>query len=170
MIHKAKTALLALLILPLAGKSALSQTWTGSDWRSPQGLHSATIAVQKHEFGLQISCNESAQESRVLRLQFSGPALPRLHGIDGQKETLALSFDDGAHTREWQVYYFDGGLGDQAWIGELQSTGETLAALSNAHTISILNLDKELIYLFPAKGTSKGVQLLRDTCGLGEPW
>lgn len=170
MIHHAKVAFLTLLLFPFAGKPALSQAWTGSAWRSPQGLHSASIVVQKHEFGLQIDCDESAQESRALRLQFSGPALPRLYGSDGQETTLLLSFDDGAHRREWQVYFFDGGLGDQAWIGELLSTDETLAALSNARSVSILNLEEELIYLFPAEGTSEGVQLLRETCGLGTTW
>lgn len=69
-----------------------------------------------------------------------------------------------------RVYYVDGRVGGQAWTGELKSTDETLAALSNALTISILNLEKEPIYLFPAKGTTEGVQLLRETCGLGETW
>ncbi|MEP2717028.1 hypothetical protein [Pseudophaeobacter sp.] len=165
-----KTALFALMLLPLTVQPAQAQSWSGTDWRSPRGLHSASISVQKNEFGLAINCDETAQVTRILRLLFSGPALPRLYGRDGQEETLLLSFDEGAHTREWQVYYFDGGLGDQAWIGELGSTDEALSALANAQTVSILNTDRELIYVFPAKGTSAGVQLLRETCGLGANW
>jgi hypothetical protein len=155
------------------GFAASAQSWVGKDWRSPLGLHTASIAVKKHEFALQITCNEAAQESLKLSLVFSGPALPRLYGTDGQEETLLLSFDASESTsimREWNAHYFDGGIGDQAWLGDTESDNEMLDAFSRAKTISILNVDKELIYRFPAKGTSAGTKLLRDTCGLGSSW
>lgn len=98
---------------------------------------------------------------------FSGPALPRLYGTDGQQERLLLSFDGSSHSREWDVYYYDGGLGDQAWIGMLHITQDTLNALSAAQAVTILNTDQELIYRFPATGTFLGVRRLKDACGLG---
>lgn len=102
---------------------------------------------------------------------FAGPAVPRLYGTDGQEETLLLSFnmpDGSARIRKWNVYYFDGGLGDQAWLGELKVGGKMLDAFSGAKDIAILNTDKELIYNFPAKGSAAGAKLMREACGVGQ--
>lgn len=158
-------------ILFAAGANA--QTWNMHDEVSPQGLHTATLSVQKHEFAFNISCNETAAESGILNLMFFGPALPRLYGTDGQEKTLLLSFnlpDETSFIQKWDAYYFDGGLGDQAWMGEMKASNNMLDAFSAATDISLLNTDQELIYGFPAKNTAAGTKLLRDTCGIGQAW
>lgn len=163
----------ASLVIVICSSAAKAQSWSGNDWMSPMGLHTASISVQKHEFSLQISCDESAQENLKLSFMFAGPALPRLYGTDGQEETLLLSFvmpGSPALNRRWNAYYYDGGLGDQAWLGDVKSDEKLLVAFSRAQTISILNMNEELIYRFPAKGTSVATKLLRDTCGLGQKW
>lgn len=152
---------------------ANAQTWRMYDEVSPQGLHAATLSVQKHEFSFNITCDESAAESSLLNLMFFGPALPRLYGTDGQEEILLLSFDmpDGTSLiQKWDAYYFDGGLSDQAWMGGIKAGNKMLDAFSAATDISLLNTDHELIHVFPAKGTAAGKKLLQDTCGIGQEW
>lgn len=157
----------------LVATGAVSQSWTGHEKRSPLGLHTATLIVQMHEFSFQISCDESAAESGMLNLMFFGPALPRLYGTDGQEETLLLSFNasDGTSViREWDAYYFDGGLGDQAWLGGVKADNKMLVAFSEASEVALLNKERELVYRFPAQGTAAGTRLLQATCGVGQQW
>lgn len=166
-----KGAIGACLAVVVCSSTTIAQSWSGNDFVSPMGLHIGSISVQKHEFGLQISCTKSDQKNLKLSFMFAGPALPRLYGTDGQEKTLLLSFDvpgSNAFIRKWDAYYFDGGLGDQAWLGDVKSDDKMLDAFSSAKTVSILNMDEELIYRFPAKGTAAGTKLLRDTCAPGQ--
>lgn len=154
----------------LSATCANAQSWRVNDGVSPLGVRTATLFVQKHEFAFRITCNETAAESGMLNLMFFGPTLPRLYGTDGQEKTLLLSFnmpDDTSLIQKWDAYYFDGGLGDQAWIGGVKASNRMLNAFSAATDISLLNTDHELIYVFPAKGTAAGTKQLRDTCGIG---
>ena len=171
--QKANSYISTWIVAVLCSTFANAQSWQGHDEMSPQGLHSATLTVQKHEFALSISCNETAAETSILNLMFFGPSLPRLYGTDGQEETLLISFNrpnDTSLIRKWEVYYYDGGLGDQAWMGKLEADNQMLDAFSGAQDISLLNTDRELIYEFPAKGTSAGTALLRQTCGVAQTW
>lgn len=171
--HGLKACILACAAGFLSVASADAQVWSGTEERSQQGLHTATLFVQMHEFALQITCNETAAENGRLDLMFVGPALPRLYGTDGQEETMLLSFgmfDGSTVTRGWNAYYYDGGLGDQAWLGGLMADGAMLDAFAAAREVALLNTDKELIYVFPAKGTAAGAKLLRQTCGVGQAW
>ncbi|WIY24474.1 hypothetical protein [Parasedimentitalea psychrophila] len=163
-------ACLSLTAVLGTGSAAFAQSWMATDSRNPMGLHSLSLSVQKHEFALQIGCDESGQETRQLKMMFFGPALPRLYGTDGQTETLLLHFtqaSEPSYTIEWDVYYFDGGLGDQAWIGDLTVNAHFLREFSQAIDIEILNSDLELIYRFPAKGSSMGANEIWQVCGIG---
>lgn len=165
-----KLARLSLIAVLATGSTALAQSWNAIESRNPMGLHSLSLSVQKHEFALQIGCDESGQETRQLKMMFFGPTLPRLYGTDGQTETLLLHFtqaSEPSYTFEWDVYYFDGGLGDQAWIGDLTVNEHFLYEFSQAIDIDILNSDLELIYRFPAKGTGAGVKNIWQVCGIG---
>ena len=161
---------LSLIAVLATGSTALAQSWKVTESRNPMGLHSLSLSVRKHEFALQIGCDESGQETRQLKMMFFGPTLPRLYGTDGQTETLLLHFTQASEpssTFEWDVYYFDGGLGDQAWIGDLTVNEHFLREFSKAIDIKILNSDLELIYRFLAKGTGAGVKEIWKVCGIG---
>ncbi|MGR3617023.1 MAG: hypothetical protein ACU0BB_13390, partial [Paracoccaceae bacterium] len=64
-------------------------------------------------------------------------------------------------------YYYDGGLGDQAWIGDLEINSAFLDAFSKAEHVNILNLENELIYLFHARGAATGARDITRICGIG---
>mgnify|MGYP000173506354 CR=1 FL=1 len=152
-----------------SANTALSQAWVANESRTPQGLHALTLSVQQHEFALQMSCDESGQETGQLKIMFFGPSLPRLYGTDGQTETLLLHFGQVAKTTSpfvWEAYYFDGGAGDQAWIGDITAPTGFLHEFSEASEIDILNSDLDLIYRFPAKGTALGVNDIWKVCGI----
>jgi hypothetical protein len=163
-------ASLSLTAVLATGSTAFAQSWKTTESRNPMGLPSLALSVQRHEFALPIVGDESGQETRQLKMMFFGPTLPRLYGTDGQTETLLLHFTQASevsHTFEWDVYYFDGGLGDQAWIGDLTVNEHFLHEFAQAIDIEILNSDLELIYRFPAKGTGVGVKEIWQICGIG---
>jgi hypothetical protein len=148
-----------------------AQSWQTTDEVTHSGRHSVNLVVQKHEFSFHITCDDTAEKNGQLAMMFAGPALPRLYGTDGQEETLILSFDTPdkiSYTEEWSVYYYDGGLGDQAWLGGLQVNKKMLDAFSGAQEFAILNMDMEQIYRFPAKGTAVGVARILNICWLGD--
>lgn len=149
---------------------AFSQVWKAHESRTPQGLHALSLLVQQHEFALQLTCDETGQETDRMKVMFFGPTLPRLYGTDGQTETLLLHFGQAAEATKpfvWKVHYFDGGVGDQAWIGDIAVTERFLQEFSKAADIDILNSDLDLVYRFPAKGTALGVDDIRQVCGVG---
>lgn len=161
--------LIWLAVFALSVSSGHAQSWKTYQEQTPLGLHAVTMVIQKHEFALQVGCDETAQKSRQLHLQFFGPALPRLYGEDGQTETLMVHLTAPStppHIKNWEVYYFDGGLGDQAWIGKLAADDAFLHALAGASDIELRNLEQELIYSFPANGTSAGVSKMQRICGI----
>lgn len=164
-----KLAWAGMVIIVVGVNVVAAQAWQATASRSPQGLHSLSLVVQQHEFALQISCDESGYETHQLKMIFFGPALPRLYGTDGQTETLLLHFTQGSAPSdifEWGAYYYDGGLGDQAWIGDLTVNERFLREFSKAKHIDILNSELELIYRFPAKGTASGVSEIWQVCGI----
>lgn len=148
---------------------ALANTWEFREGRSPKGLHQMSMWVTMHEFGLTINCDESGWDTSKVRLMFFGPPLPRLNGEDGQTESFILQFrqsDLDHYSKSWNVYYYDGGPGDQAWIGDLEVDEEFISALASATSIEISNTDLELIYEFPGKGTSVGANEIEKVCGI----
>lgn len=161
-------ALLTTLILGTSG--AFAQEWQTSSGPNPQGLEAASMFVQKHEFAMEFHCDEHDWEDHRLSVKFIGPALPRLSGEDGDEAKLSLLFTlrDGVLYREvWNAYYFDGGLGDQAWLGNINAGKSEFNALARAMKLDILNQDGELVYSFGTKGTAAGAAVLSQTCRFG---
>ena len=99
-----------------------------------------------------------------------GPPLPRLSGYDGADAQLSLLFTlrGGVLVREmWEPRYRDGGARDQVWVGSIYAGKGELDALAAAVKLDILNIDGDLVYSFPTKGTSAGVAYLREFCKIG---
>mgnify|MGYP000023509874 CR=1 FL=1 len=107
---------------------ASAQSWQVVSHDSPRDVQSVmqlSSWVQMHEFLLELNCDENSRDAGSVHLMFAGPPLPRLNGQDGQTETLVLEFEqsDLNHYQvNWEVYYFDGGPGDQAWLGYSQES------------------------------------------------
>ncbi len=160
-------SLCALSCLPFS--SAQAQSWESNDWRNPQGLHTLSATVVQDQFALEISCNESGAETNELKLMFLGPPLPDLPGTDGQQETLVVSLkqpDGSTFQIKWPAYYFDGGPGDQAWLGAIQGSPVFTQAFASAQTIELLNERQDVTYSFPAKGTKAASQMFWSVCGI----
>jgi len=160
-----KAVLIATLVICASGASA--QEWRSNSSKTPRGLEAASMRVQKFEFAMEFHCDEHDWEDHRLGVKFFGPALPRLYGEDGDTAKLSLLFTlrDGVLYREpFDSYYFDGGLGDQAWLGSINAGASELNALARALKLDILNQDSEVVYSFGTKGTAAGVAVLRQTC------
>ncbi|WP_375699796.1 hypothetical protein [Pseudophaeobacter sp. TrK17] len=160
-------SLCALSCLPIS--SAQAQSWESNDWRNPQGLHALSVTVVQDQFALEISCTESAAETNELNLMFLGTPLPELMGTDGQEETLLVSLkqpDGSTFQIKWPAYYFDGGSGDQAWLGAIQGSSVFIQAFASAQTVELLNEDQAVAYSFPAKGTQAASQMFWSVCGI----
>lgn len=160
-----KAALIA--TLGICASAASAQEWRSNSSKTPRGLEAASMRVQKFEFAMEFHCDEHDWEDHRLGVKFFGPALPRLYGKDGDTAKLSLLFTlrDGVLYREpFDSYYFDGGLGDQAWLGSINAGGSELNALARALKLDILNQDSQVVYSFGTKGTAAGVAVLRQTC------
>ncbi|MBZ0218729.1 MAG: hypothetical protein K8F25_19385 [Fimbriimonadaceae bacterium] len=163
-----KAMLLAMLSMCASG--ALAQEWKSTSGTNPQGLESSSMSTQLHEFGMEFYCDEHDSDDNRLGLKFTGPPLPRLYGEDGDTAKLSLLFTrrGGVLYREvWDAYYFDGGAGDQAWLGSINAGKSELDALASALKLDILNQDAELVYSFETKGTAASVAKIREVCKLG---
>jgi hypothetical protein len=150
--------------------SVVAQEWQTGKSKTYQGLDATSMWVSKHEFGLDFYCDESNGQDQRLSVKFLGPVLPRLYGEDGDTAKLSLLFTlrgGVLHREAWPAYYFDGGPGDQAWLGSIHAGTAELNALSRALKLEILNQDGESVYSFPTKGTSVGVTKIHRVCRLG---
>lgn len=162
----AKTLIVA--SLTVCSGAAQSEEWTAFEGTKPQGLDTASMWVSKHEFGLEFSCDAKDGPKQQLNAKFLGPALPRLYGEDGDTAELSFLFTDrhGARLRiPWEPYYFDGGLGDQAWLGPVRFDQSALDALARAVELEIQNEDRERVYAFGTKGTFAAAAIVRRVCG-----
>lgn len=160
----AATALIALLTL-VSGTRA--EEWAASTGKNPRNIESATMWISKYEFGFEFFCSANDSEDGLLGAKFFGPALPRLYGQDGDtaKLSLLMTMHGGVlHREEWDAYYFDGGLGDQAWLGPIHAGEAELNAIARALKFDILNEQGELVYSFGTKGTAAGIAQIRQTC------
>lgn len=160
-----KTIIVAALTMCATGAQA--DSWQSSTSKNPQGYNSGSMWVTKHEFALVFECDARDGPKNKLGVKFYGPALPRLSGQDGDTAKLSLLFTlrGGVLIRDaWEPYFFDGGPGDQAWLGSIRAGNTELNALSRALKLDILNKDGELVYRFGTKGTSKAVAKLRQAC------
>lgn len=149
---------------------AQAEEWRTHSGTNPRGLESASMSTQLHEFGLQFNCDEHDWQDYRLAVMFSGPPLPRLDGDDGDTAKLTLLFTrkSGEQFREvWEAYYFDGGPGDQAWLGSINAGKPVLDALASAVKLDIVNKNSDLIYSFETIGTAVGVAKFREVCKLG---
>jgi hypothetical protein len=159
--------LLIVATLTVCASGTHAQEWKSSKGKNYQDLDTASMWVSKHEFGLEFSCDANDGPKRQLKAKFLGPALPRLYGEDGDTAKLSFLFTlrGGVLIREaWEPYYFDGGLGDQAWLGPVRFGETELNALARAQKLDILNQDGELVYEFGTKGTSAAIAKLRQAC------
>ncbi len=160
-----KTMIVAALTMYATGAQA--DSWQSSTSKNPQGYNSGSMWVTKHEFALVFECDARDGPKNKLGVKFHGPALPRLYGKDGDTAKLSLLFTlrGGVLVRDaWEPYFFDGGPGDQAWLGSIRAGETELNALSRALKLDILNKDGDLVYTFGTKGTSKAVAKLRQAC------
>ncbi|MGJ8527250.1 hypothetical protein [Maritalea sp.] len=163
---------LAIIFAVLTGGSNIAQAeeWRVSSGKNPAGQNYVAMRTKMHEFALEFQCDEHDWQDNRLGVKFIGPALPRLYGEDDETAKLSLLFTmrGGVLYREsWDAYYFDGGLGDQAWLGSINAGKSELDALARATKLEILNPDSEVVYRFGTKGTSAGVAKIREVCKLG---
>ncbi len=158
------TALAALLI---SVSISWAEEWQSSTGKNPRNIESASMWISKQEFGFEFFCSANDREDRLLGVKFLGPALPRLYGKDGDtaKLSLLLTLQGGVlHREAWEAYYFDGGLGDQAWLGSIHAGETELNAVARALKFDILNEDGEIVYTFGTSGTAVGIVQIRQTC------
>lgn len=158
---------IALITFHWLCSSVYAETWKSSQGINPQGLSAGSMHVEMHEFALIVECNEETGTRNQFKMMFFGPGLPRLFGEDGQEEKLSILFilGSGVLVRQaWQAYYFDGGPGDQAWIGNIQLSEFDINAFARASNVQILNVDGDLVYEFGANGTSAAIKSLKGAC------
>jgi hypothetical protein len=149
---------------------AHAQEWKTHESTGYKNAKQVSMSGWLHEFGMEFHCDEHDWQDNRLGVKFFGPTLPRLYGKDGDKATLSLLFTrrGGVLYREvFDAYYFDGGLGDQAWLGSINAGKSELDALASALKLDILNQDAELVYSFATKGTAVGVAKIRNICKSG---
>ncbi|WP_162651624.1 hypothetical protein [Lentilitoribacter sp. Alg239-R112] len=166
-----KNFMVALLLLLISANIAIAQEWqihTGTDEQS--GEKFASMSVRMHEFAFEFYCGEHDWQDYRLGAKLYGPPLPRLSAFDGADAKLSLLFTlrSGVLVRElWKPRYRDGGARDQVWAGSIYAGKSELDAISSALKLDVLNIDGELVYSFPTKGTSKGIAHIREFCKIG---
>ncbi len=161
----AKLLIVASLIV--CSGAAQSEEWKSFEGKNPRGLDTASMWVSKHEFVLEFSCDAKDGPKQQLNAKFLGPALPRLYGEDGDTANLSFLLTDrhGARLRIlWDPYYFDGGLGDQAWLGPVRFDQTALDALARAVELEIQNEERNRVYAFGTTGTFSAAAIVRHAC------
>lgn len=149
---------------------AQAQEWKVHESIGYKDTKQVSITSRLHEFAMEFYCDEHDWQDNRLGVKFFGPTLPRLYGQDGDTAKLSLLFTrrGGVLYREvFEAYYYDGGLGDQAWLGSINAGKSELDALASAVKLDILNKEAELVYSFSTKGTAAGVAKIRALCKVG---
>lgn len=163
--------LAAILAVSLLCTSFVQATeWQTISGENPAGKKFVSMNIQQDKFALEFHCDESDWQDNRLGVKFFGPPLPNLDEEDGATAKLSFLFSrrDGVLYREaWEPYYFNGGPGDQAWLGTINAGKSELDALAAALKLDILNVDAELLYSFETVGTAAGVRAIREVCKLG---
>ncbi|MEP2986052.1 MAG: hypothetical protein ABJP08_22620 [Roseibium sp.] len=128
------------------------------------------MRTEKHEFAFEFYCDGNDWEDNRLGVKFFAISLPRLYAQDDADASLSLRFllSGGTDYQEpLDAHYFDGGPGDQAWLGSINAGKFELDALAASRRLDILNQDGELAYTFGTKGTASGVAAIPKHCKLG---
>ncbi len=149
---------------------ANANEWSTTAGKTARGLAYANMRTEFHEFALEFHCDENDWEDNRLGVKFFAISLPRLYAQADTTARLSLFFtlSGGAVYRErLDAHYFDGGQGDQVWLGTINAGKSELDALAAARSLDILNQDGEVAYSFAAKGASIGVAAIRKHCKLG---
>ena len=157
------------MAMSAAGK-AYANEWRTTAAKDVNGLQHANMRTELHEFALEFSCDGNDWEDNRLRVKFFTTSLPRLYAKDDASARLSLLFTlsgSAVYRERLDVHYFDGGPGDQAWLGSINAGKSGLDALAAARRLDILNPDGEVAYTFGTKGTAIGVAAIRKHCKLG---
>ena len=162
--------LVSFVILMSGAGKADANEWTTKFGKDVNGLAFANMRTEMHEFAFEFYCDGNDWEDNRLGVKFFAISLQRLYAQDDADASLSLRFllSGGTDYQErLDAHYFDGGPGDQAWLGSIKAGKSGLDALAASRRLDILNQDGELAYTFGTKGTAIGVAAIRKHCKLG---
>jgi hypothetical protein len=167
------TALKFGLCLTCLSLPASANQWTVTSGTDTQKSRYASMSIHQDDILLELSCTERGQVNSTLSMTLLTPSLPNLQAHDDAKAKLIFEFtlNDGSSFETYVAsHYFDGGPGDQAWVGKLAASPSSIDALAAATSVKVRAPDRTPVLSFSAKGTAKGARAIRDYCGIGLTW
>lgn len=158
------------VVLTLTGPSSASAGWLVSAGISTKGDRYAQIHIQQGDVTLFLVCDQRNLETQDLYFKLFTASMAGLPAQDNDEAVLTLQFQlpgGGTHGEQIPAWYFDGGSGDQAWMGRVQADAAMLDAFGAAGEVSILNPEGTAILRLPASGPAAGAKAIREQCGVG---
>jgi hypothetical protein len=164
------STILAATFISVSAMSAVAQGWRVKSGTDSRENDYAYMSIKQGGHMLSLSCDSRNKDDSKLQFKLFVPSLPTLFAEDGVEAPLSLKFvlpGGGQVTQIVDTYYFDGGPGDQAWLGKFSTDHASLNSLAAAKEILIVNPEGKTVLSFPAAGTSQGVRQIRQMCRIG---
>jgi hypothetical protein len=164
------STILSAIFISVSAMSAVAQEWDVNSGTDSRGNDFAYMSIKLGGHLLSLSCDSRNKDDSNLQFKLFVPSLPTLFAEDGVEAPLSLKFvlpGGGQVTQIVDTYYFDGGPGDQAWLGKFSTDHASLNSIAAAKEILIMNPEGKTVLEFPATKTSLGVKKIRQMCQIG---